>query len=522
MQHQVVPGLLKKLIATAAVATLGSVAAAEQLVPSIELNLDKPLYEAGDAAQIEVCGDPGDVPILLIGYAPGSTFMYGVGDLGLSLNPAPAFAILPPLDTEGKVTAPCAVDCPLTRFKLFLQVITIDPVWMAPTGLSDVEVLAVAGADCGVCPEAAEVLEPCVGGSDHAITLPGIGNDFMFVAGASFVERGDGTATLTGVVARKSDEDARFFVDVALSGRIDPLELNHPPVSSPKIELCDEAYVENGGPIRPELWHYYEDLQGQLIGMRNYQGAVVDLFRFGPAAQVGFGANGKNFDYGISSWLMVEVTSQPDHGKLEVTGKGDINIGLEGDCVDCPFPAEVDPYYMYSGGHALWLPGVGTDFVFEDGATFVEYDNGTAKLVGVAESLSDSDKRLDVELCYSERISPGAENHPPADSPKLELKSEAYSENGGPVDTSLWHYYAVLEGTVKGLDDLEGLELELSDRGPAFQVGIGASGKNVLFGASGWLDYVVVSQPDYGPEVSDGKGDVNIDLDECPEFDDEK
>jgi len=521
VQYQVVPGLLKKLLATAAVATLSSIAAAEQLVPDIEINLDKPLYEGGDSAIIEVCGSPGDVPILLIGFAPGSTFMYGVGDLGLSFSPTPGFAILPPLDSEGKGYAPCEVECPLTRFKLFLQVITVDPVWMAPTGLSDVEVLAVAGADCGVCPEAAEVLEPCAGGSDHAFTLPGIGKDFMFVSGASYVERGDGTATLTGVIARASDNDARFLVDVELDGRIDPLAPNHPPLSSPKLELCDEAYQGNGGPIRPELWHYFEGLQGQLIGMGDYQGAVVDIVRFGPAAQVGFGANGKNFDYGISSWLMVEVTQQPDHGKLEVKGKGDINIGLEGECVDCPFPAEVDPYYMYSGGHALWLPGIGNDFVFEDGATFEELDNGTAKLIGVAESLSDSDKRLNVEFCYSGRINPGAENYPPADSPKLELKAEAYSENGGPVDTSLWHYYAVLEGTIEGLDDLEGLELEVSDRGPAFQVGIGASGKNVLFGASGWLGWTVKSQADYGSKVSDGEGDVNIDLDECPEVDDE-
>ncbi|MEM7482290.1 MAG: hypothetical protein AAF481_14025, partial [Acidobacteriota bacterium] len=46
-----------------------------------------------------------------------------------------------------------------------------------------------------------------------------------------------------------------------------------------------------------------------------------------------------------------------------------------------------------------------------------------------------------------------------------------------------------------------------------FQVGAGANNKNVAFGASGWFDWNVTSQPTAGPKLEvTGQGDFNVDL----------
>ena len=47
-------------------------------------------------------------------------------------------------------------------------------------------------------------------------------------------------------------------------------------------------------------------------------------------------------------------------------------------------------------------------------------------------------------------------------------------------------------------------------RGPAFQVGLGASGKNESYGASGWLDVAFYEAGSQNPSMS--TGDINIDI----------
>jgi hypothetical protein len=164
--------------------------------------------------------------------------------------------------------------------------------------------------------------------SGHAFYMPGIGTDFIFTpAPGTFIAMADGTATLQGTLRSVSNPNNAFTVDVQLSGYSAT-----PPADSPKLELTANAYVQNGGPIDPSTWYYYTGFTGTLTGIGNYAGAVIDMTRFGPAFQVGVGANGKNTQFGASGWFNVNVVSQPTAGgTLTPTDRGDIDIDL-GDC----------------------------------------------------------------------------------------------------------------------------------------------------------------------------------------------
>ncbi|MBT8143358.1 MAG: hypothetical protein KJO55_01580 [Gammaproteobacteria bacterium] len=169
------------------------------------------------------------------------------------------------------------------------------------------------------------------------------------------------------------------------------------------------------------------------------------------------------------------------------------------------FAATADPLYSNSNSdHAIWFNG-GSDFLFAPGAgSLIEYDDGTAELSGIAYSESNSNAAYRVNILLE-----GRTNIAPPGSPKMELFSSAYSENGGPVDTDTWYYYASFGGTLEGIGDLAGTVLTITRRGPAFQFGHGADGKNVEYGGSGWFTAV-----DQDGNLSNG--DFNIELRAVP------
>jgi hypothetical protein len=375
--------------------------------------------------------------------------------------------------------------------------------------------------DLGECVEPAEK-DPRYysGGAGHALYAPGIGKDFVFSSGGQFVELADGTARLTGVVERASAPTQRFMVDVVFSGRLDPGMPGYAPPMSPKKELASTAYVPNG-PVDPSHWHYYEGIDGTLTGLDAFDGALVQVKRRGPAFQVGVGANGKNTRFGGSGWLDLLVLTQPSQGKGWKTALvGDFNLDLGRDCRGCPRAAYGDPGLGVGplGDTAFWLPGIATDLEFESGALWIEHADGTATLAGVVRSLSNPLRRFAVHLELDQRVDPGDPEHAPAGSPKKELPPAVYLENGGPIDAETWHYYMDFEGSLTGLDDFAGGLLHVTRRGPALQVGLAASGRNLRYGASGWLDVDVLSQPGQGQSWPAGAdGDVNIDLGRgCP------
>src|ERR1043166_7881266 len=187
--------------------------------------------------------------------------------------------------------------------------------------------------------------------------------------------------------------------------------------------------------------------------------------------------------------------------------------------VECPGTNCVQASYVTggpcennTGGHAVWLPGIGTDFVFSPTpGSFVENPDGTAQIGGTVFSTSDPNKGFQVNVSLSGRTSV-----PPPGSPKKSLPDCAYKEDGGPIDTSTWHYYTNYVGILTGLGDYLGAILTLAPTGPAFQVGVGADSKNLNLGASSWFIWTVTHQPDQGPALpTTGQGDFNLDIVDC-------
>jgi hypothetical protein len=173
-------------------------------------------------------------------------------------------------------------------------------------------------------------------------------------------------------------------------------------------------------------------------------------------------------------------------------------------------------YGVYSGGHAIWLPGVSGDskWVFDGDGLFTEVDQLTATLTGTIRNASDSDLAFTVSMSFKQDGS-----YTPL--PKKELTASAYTSGG--IDTSTWNYYTLLTAvSLTGLDDYAGLNLTLdhrpTDESYGYQVGYGANGKNLLNGMSGWFNWTVsgTAPSGYGGANS-GVGDVNIDLNPVPE-----
>ena len=180
------------------------------------------------------------------------------------------------------------------------------------------------------------------GNGDHSLWLkdyPG-GNSFNLDAGfvSSFVENDDGTANLMGTA---SNGTSTFTFDFTYSAYVAADEAA--PSGSPKRELKDSAYIEDGGPVDTADWSYYSDLSGTLTELvggveTTYVLSVSDV---GPAFQIGEGANGKNINLGASGWFnAVNIDDSTE------TFKGDINIDIE----VVPVPAAV---WLFASGLGL-------------------------------------------------------------------------------------------------------------------------------------------------------------------------
>ncbi|HTQ80697.1 MAG TPA: hypothetical protein VMM92_11920, partial [Thermoanaerobaculia bacterium] len=156
-------------------------------------------------------------------------------------------------------------------------------------------------------------------------------------------------------------------------------------------------------------------------------------------------------------------------------------------------------------------PNISTELVFNPNGSFVELSDGTARITGTLVSSSHPTQGFQVDFELG-----GFSGETPVGSPKKELASSAYINNGGPVDPSTWYFYTQFTGTLIGTGDFAGASLTFVNTGPAFQVGIGANGKNLNFGASAWLKWTVKSQPTHGTAFPvTGQGDINVDIFNC-------
>ncbi|MEM6794486.1 MAG: hypothetical protein AAF725_10930, partial [Acidobacteriota bacterium] len=371
-----------------------------------------------------------------------------------------------------------------------------------------------------ICP--VEIAEECVSASEsdqyhgasdlHAVWMPGIATDLVFATNGTLVEFDNGTATLTGRLQVDGDASKGFDLELRLFGKTDD-----PPAGSPRLELLGDAYFPTG-PIDPSTWNYYTNYRATLVGLGDWLGAEIELSPEGSALQVGVGAGNKNANPGLSAWFRWHVISQPTSGgSLATSGRGDFNMDLV-----CPpdlasrfcVSEALGDQYSSSGNHAVAIPGIAKDLLFfpGEGGDFREFADGTARFVGRVHHKDDEEKILNFEVLLT-----GRTDVAPPGSPKKQLPGSAYAP-AGPADPATWYYYSDFAVTFTGEGLWADAVIEATPTGPAWQIGIGASNKNVDFGASAWFSYRVVEQPSTGETLrASGSGDFNVNLGlDCP------
>ncbi len=141
------------------------------------------------------------------------------------------------------------------------------------------------------------------------------------------------------------------------------------------------------------------------------------------------------------------------------------------------------------------VAGLGDDFAIEPGAAFVEEQSGRAFLTAVLARRSAPDERLAVRIEFGDALMPDHPGYDQAASPRLELAPEAYRAAGGPVDEKTWHYYDVVNGELRGIGALAGIEIHLAAADASgLQCGLGADNLDVVPGASVRLAGAAVSE----------------------------
>jgi hypothetical protein len=166
------------------------------------------------------------------------------------------------------------------------------------------------------------------------------------------------------------------------------------------------------------------------------------------------------------------------------------------DCVNGVMPTTSNPSPGTDGFKYVFTPGPNN--TTETAGTFTENSNGTATLTGHLESTLHPGYGFDVNVSWS-----GLTTNPNTtgcNGPLLELLASCYSNQGGPVNPATWHFYSsVTSATLTGTGFYAGAIVQLTPVMHCFQVGDGASGKNIAPGASGWFSWVVLHQPNDSP-----------------------
>ncbi|WP_160213735.1 SdrD B-like domain-containing protein, partial [Phaeodactylibacter xiamenensis] len=134
---------------------------------------------------------------------------------------------------------------------------------------------------------------------------------------------------------------------------------------------------------------------------------------------------------------------------------------------------------------------------------FKEYSNGTAVMNATAVNKSNANLIFHINVVFA-----GRTYATPSGSPKESTQCV------GNLDNSDWYYYTITKGNMAGAGDLAGAQVSFDRAGPSFQVGTGANLNDAgKFGASGWLNLNINSQPANGPALIGGAmGDFNINL----------
>ena len=260
-------------------------------------------------------------------------------------------------------------------------------------------------------------------GSDHAVWMPGISTNLIFMpTPGSWTENPDGTATLRGVVRSRTNYNCGFNININLSGKT-----TTPPPGSPKKDHDPDVYIDRGGPVDPSSWCYYPNFTGTLTGFGNcWTGAVLMLTRTGPAWQVGVGANGKNVRLGISAWFNWMVINQRLNGPALPDGKdpkhGDFNLDLVvcPPCPSCaiPYPfASAEPRTSVPFNEPEILRAFSAEPISPTGTIKVWYNDEHALMLGVRSVIVKNSSSSSTTINYA--VTPMGSNPGNATSPQV-------------------------------------------------------------------------------------------------------
>lgn len=189
---------------------------------------------------------------------------------------------------------------------------------------------------CAEDPEAGEGL--CDGGG-HGVSfkIAGLSNNLSWddsVVQAVFVEDEDtGSAHLFGYLKDDTNPQIELYVNIWFNNLYAPHTI---PLGSPVIPLLPTCYL---GDTAPLFWSYYHDITGTIIATpgSDYDGLILSVTRYGPAPQVGYGANGENLNAGLRAGFSWSVVHQPYEISLEVSSShvcSYITLDLTSDCTD--------------------------------------------------------------------------------------------------------------------------------------------------------------------------------------------
>ncbi|MDH7447664.1 T9SS type A sorting domain-containing protein [Aquimarina sp. 2201CG14-23] len=365
-------------------------------------------------------------------------------------------------------------------------------------------------------------------------------------------ELADGTATLTGTIFDHTLTQTTYELNAVYSGRT-----TSTPADSPKAHRCNDE-DETG-------WVYYTGLTGTVTSTDGSWS--IDLTRRGPAFQLGNGANQTETEvgkFGACGWFDTTdgqydrgdfnfnlgdciTTSTSEVSYLWSTGEttpsitvnqgGTYSVTVK-DCEDCEATDTVDviindapqvdagedkeiclgdevtltatvdsnencenciEYGIQNTdlcnkdeNYVLWLKG---DRYFSNvDLEWNELADGTATLKGTVFDYTITQTNYEVDVVFT-----GKTANAPANSPKEHWCNDE--------DESAWEYYTEFTGTIISADG--SWSMDLSRRGPAFQMGNGANVTETVpgkFGACGWFD---TTDSQYSV------GDFNFNLGDC-------
>ncbi|KAK5583450.1 hypothetical protein RB653_005045 [Dictyostelium firmibasis] len=180
-------------------------------------------------------------------------------------------------------------------------------------------------------------------------------------------------------------------------------------------------------------------------------------------------------------------------------------------------PAQIDSTYgPTTGGNALTFnDNLGSNIQIANNYDFVS--NGVVQLNG-GNNLVLTGTLNPVNSSLTDKFSLRAafvKSGAPSDV-KQELNSNAYKANGGPVDPSTWSFYQIIPEKTKmvSLTNPNAVVTMSENPSTALQLGVGANGKNIQNGASGWFQFQATDGTNTAQSNPGGMEvvDININL----------